>query len=292
MSQACSVFGCLAKARGLPALWMKVVDATEPSCQLSHRAPRPVYARHHNKSVQREYGGGSQSSAVIMEPIISGICLPLSYDEFFNPVADSEMIPAESCHKQAEKPSGGCRSKHRVGVSHPPSFLKQNRRTIQIYRHKEGLAVLCFRDRSYCLTNGTKSHVREHDGRYVASLLDQLREMNVTRLFVSDVASQAHWELIACTLDERHPLKKIPVENLREEFGDCTVCRKNCVRWVSVCGINCIRKVKVEMIPHNVGAIHVKVLKKHLLVAQDKICSRPQNFLKKKTSSLKKLCFF
>ncbi|GBN59169.1 hypothetical protein AVEN_120373-1 [Araneus ventricosus] len=66
------------------------------------------------------------------------------------------MIPAESC--QAEKPSGGRRSQHRVGVvSRPPSSLKQHKRTIQIYRHKEGLAVLCFRDRSYCLTNGMKS---------------------------------------------------------------------------------------------------------------------------------------
>ncbi|GBO07162.1 hypothetical protein AVEN_102354-1 [Araneus ventricosus] len=71
---------------------------------------------------------------------------------------------------------------------------------------------------------------------------------DVTRLYVTDVASQVRWELIAQTLDKRHPLKKIPVENLRKEFGDCPVCRRNCVRWVPVCGINCIRKVKVEMI--------------------------------------------
>ncbi|GBM98846.1 hypothetical protein AVEN_67113-1, partial [Araneus ventricosus] len=168
---------------------------------------------------------------------------PLSYDELINPVADldSETISAENCRKQDEKPSGR-RSEHR------PSSLKQNKRTIQIYRHKEGLAVLCFRDRAYCLTNGTKSHVREHDGRYVASLLDQMKDMNVTRLYVTDVVSQIRWELIAQTLDKRHSLKKIPVENLRKVFGDCPVCRRNCVRWVAVCGINCIRKVKVEMI--------------------------------------------
>ncbi|GBO02458.1 hypothetical protein AVEN_174883-1 [Araneus ventricosus] len=139
---------------------------------------------------------------------------PLSYNELFTPAA--EMVPAESC--RAEKPSGGRRSKHRVGSSRPPSSLKQHKRAIQIYRHKEGLAVLCFRDRSYCLTNGMKSHVREHDGRYVASLMDQLREMNVTRLFVTDVTSQVRWELIARTLDERHPLKNVNVENLRERF--------------------------------------------------------------------------
>ncbi|GBM36345.1 hypothetical protein AVEN_176048-1 [Araneus ventricosus] len=170
---------------------------------------------------------------------------PLSYDELFTPAV--EMFPAESC--QPEKPSVTRRSKHRV--SRPPSSLKQYKRTIQIYRHKEGLAVLCFRDRSYCVTNGMKSHVREHDGRYVASLMDQLREMNVTRLFVTDVASQVRWELIARTLDEWHPLKNVPVENLRKEFGDCPICKKNCVRWVAVSGINSIRKVKVDMIPHN-----------------------------------------
>ncbi|GBN96455.1 hypothetical protein AVEN_181780-1 [Araneus ventricosus] len=160
---------------------------------------------------------------------------PLSYDELFNPAA--EMIPAESCQA-----SGGRRSKHRVVVvSRPPSSLKQHKRTIQIYRHKEGLAVLCFRDRSYCLTNGTKSHVREHDGRYVASLLAQLREMNVTRLFVTDVTSQVRSESIARTLDERHSLKNIPVENLQKEFCDCPICKKNCVRWEAVSGINCIR---------------------------------------------------
>ncbi|GBO07165.1 hypothetical protein AVEN_102356-1, partial [Araneus ventricosus] len=56
MTRACIVFGCLAKARGIPALWMKVVDATEPSCHLSFRAPCPVNTRHPNKSVQGEFG--------------------------------------------------------------------------------------------------------------------------------------------------------------------------------------------------------------------------------------------
>ncbi|GBM45869.1 hypothetical protein AVEN_180733-1 [Araneus ventricosus] len=143
---------------------------------------------------------------------------PLSYNELFNPAADSEMIPAESCHKQA---SGARRSKHRVGRTGRVVFL----------RH-----VVLFDQRK-------KSHVRVHDGRYVASLLDQMREMNVTRLFVTDVASKVRWELIARTLDERHPLKKIPVENLRKKFGDCPICSKNCVRWVAVSGISCIRKV-------------------------------------------------
>ncbi|GBM09677.1 hypothetical protein AVEN_74874-1 [Araneus ventricosus] len=160
------------------------------------------------------------------------------------------LLKTWSCIGRKWKPSGH-RSKHRVDVSRPPSSLKQNRRSIQICDHIEGLAVLCFRDRSYCLTNGTKSHVREQDGLYVSSLLDQIRKMNVTRLFVTDVESQVRLELIARKLDERHPLKKIPVENLRKEFGDCPVYRKNCVRWVAVCGFNCIRKVKVEMIPHN-----------------------------------------
>ncbi|GBN68886.1 hypothetical protein AVEN_157381-1 [Araneus ventricosus] len=66
---------------------MKVVDATEPSCQLSHRAPCSVYACHTNKSVQGEYGGGSQSSVVMMEPIRSGISLvdsfKIHYSKFY-----------------------------------------------------------------------------------------------------------------------------------------------------------------------------------------------------------------
>ncbi|GBO07164.1 hypothetical protein AVEN_102356-2-1, partial [Araneus ventricosus] len=53
---------------------------------------------------------------------------PLTYDELINPVADLnlEMISAQNCRKQAEKPSGR------------PNSLKQNKRTIQIYRHKVG----------------------------------------------------------------------------------------------------------------------------------------------------------
>ncbi|GBN48734.1 hypothetical protein AVEN_135683-1 [Araneus ventricosus] len=148
--------------------------------------------------------------------------------------------PAEGSDPNSAFPFGRRRRpKHRVRPYRPSDKPKMS---IQVYHHKKGMAVLCFRENGYCLTNGMTSHVRENDPDMETSLLEQMYELDVTSLYVTDVSSRVCWDLVTRKLEKEHPLCQILVAMLKQGFGTCPTCNKNCARWVAVCGFNTIKK--------------------------------------------------
>ncbi|KAF8785833.1 hypothetical protein HNY73_011335 [Argiope bruennichi] len=117
-------------------------------------------------------------------------------------------------------------------------------RSIQQYNHRHGMGVLCFRNHAYCLTNGITSYVVENDPDFERKLLQHAADMKITTLYVTDTATQVRWRLVNKTND-------ISVIVLNNDAGDCPTCKRNCVRWVAVCGLNFIRKIPIECIPHH-----------------------------------------
>ncbi|GBO04327.1 hypothetical protein AVEN_264798-1 [Araneus ventricosus] len=95
------------------------------------------------------------------------------------------------------------------------------------------------------------SHGRENDPDMETSLLEQMYEMDVTYLYVTDVANRVRWDLVTRKLEREHPLCQISVATLKQGCGTCPTCNKNYAKWVAVCGFNTIKKVCVETIPHN-----------------------------------------
>ncbi|GBN48520.1 hypothetical protein AVEN_59156-1 [Araneus ventricosus] len=85
------------------------------------------------------------------------------------------------------KPQCQRHPKHRV---HPYRPSDKPQKAIQVYHHKKGLVVVCFRENGYCLTNGMTSHARENDLDMETSLLEQMYEMDIMSLYVTDVESE------------------------------------------------------------------------------------------------------
>ncbi|GBM42239.1 hypothetical protein AVEN_234967-1 [Araneus ventricosus] len=134
--------------------------------------------------------------------------------------------PADRSDPNSAFPFGRLRRpKHRVRPYRPSDKPKKS---IQVYHHKKGMAVLCFRENGYYLTNGMTSHVRENDPDMETSLLEQMYELDVTSLYVTDVASRVRWDLVSRKLEKEHPLCQISVATLKQGFGTCPTCNKNC----------------------------------------------------------------
>ncbi|KAF8793590.1 hypothetical protein HNY73_001647 [Argiope bruennichi] len=117
-------------------------------------------------------------------------------------------------------------------------------RSIQQYNHRHGMAALCFRNHAYCLTNGITSYVVQNDPDFERKLLQHVADMKITTLCLTDTATQVRWRLV-------HKTNDISVILLNNDVGDCPTCKRNCVRWVAVCGLNFIRKIPIECIPHH-----------------------------------------
>lgn len=162
---------------------------------------------------------------------------------------------------------GQPKSKPAAGLRKNPSFFQRRikpkhhvrrlepyyprRGIIQMYRHKTGLGVLCIRDESFCLTNGATSYVFENEPCMDRIIMEKIYEMNVSFLYVTDAATRVHWDAITRKLNKNDPMVQMQVVTLTKTTGNCPTCHKNCVWWSAICGINCLKKVAVDPIPHN-----------------------------------------
>ncbi|KAF8784926.1 hypothetical protein HNY73_010533 [Argiope bruennichi] len=116
-----------------------------------------------------------------------------------------------------------------------------------MYHHKREMAVLWYRNVGYCLTNGATSYLVENDPDREKKMIEHVTNTTITVLYVIDVASGIRWRLLNKRLNKNNELSVIVLE---KNARDCPTCHKNCVRWVDICGLNIIKKVNVDPIPH------------------------------------------
>lgn len=116
----------------------------------------------------------------------------------------------------------------------------------QIFYHTR-MAVLSMHGNNYTLCNSIKSVCVDDNPKWYKKLCKDIREMNVSRLFVVNDHSESKWNKVK----KRYNLKlnSILLPNVCEK--KCTFCQSNCChRWLATIGAEKLFKFPIEPIVH------------------------------------------
>ncbi|GFX70566.1 hypothetical protein TNCV_875401 [Trichonephila clavipes] len=121
----------------------------------------------------------------------------------------------------------------------------------QVFFHTQGLAVLCFGDHGFTLTNSVVSYAL--DNVCPNQLFQSLHYLNVGAICVTDLSSKDAFKDIQASWSSSSPFKRIPIMVWNpQDMGVCPFCNQTqCHRWIAVQGMCAILHHSIHPIFHS-----------------------------------------